>query len=263
VEGRRAVRELLAAGRRRTFEVMLAQDPAAGPQRALGEIARLAAAAGVPVSRVDRRRLDRVTASDSHQGVAARAEPLVGASLEELCGRGGAGAPLLVVADGVTDPHNLGALLRSADFAGATGAVLGRHRAARLTAAATKAAAGAIEHLRVAVVPGIPSALAELSSRGVWSVGLDAEADGSLYELAVAAEPLALVLGSEGEGLGRLARERCDLLVRIPPRGATATLNVSVAAAVACAEVVRRRASRDGGDNGGSNSGGAGGGPAR
>ena len=145
--------------------------------------------------------------------------------------------------DGVTDPHNLGAVLRSAECAGATGAVVPRHRAVHLTPAATKAAAGAIEHLPIAVVPGVPSALRRLTALGVWTMGLADDARRSLYESNLGEEPVALVLGSEGHGLSVLARKRCDELVAIPHHGALPALNVSTAAAVACFEVARRRRS--------------------
>ncbi|HMC41126.1 MAG TPA: RNA methyltransferase, partial [Acidimicrobiales bacterium] len=130
---------------------------------------------------------------------------------------------------------------RTAVAAGATGLVLGRHRSASLTPAAVKAAAGAVEHLRVALVGGIPSALSELKAAGVWTVGLDAGAAGSLWGLTVATEPVALVLGAEGHGLSPLARARCDLVVGVPMAGPLDSLNVSAAAALALFEVARRR----------------------
>jgi 23S rRNA (guanosine2251-2'-O)-methyltransferase len=240
VEGRRAVRELLSANRRKVLEVWIA----AGSDRAgtLTDIVALAARRGVPVRTVPRDRLAAAATTGSPQGVLAFAHSLPAVSLDELVrGRPGSAAPFLVVLDGVTDPHNVGALLRTAEFAGATGAVLGRHRAAHVTPAVAKAAAGAIEHLPMAVVAGIPAALRTLASANVWTVGLDPGARSSLWDLELASEPVALVLGAEGRGLSRLVGERCDALVAIPQRGATASLNVAVAGALACFAVARRR----------------------
>lgn len=239
VEGRHAVRELLAARRRRVRDVWLADGTDDAP--ILAEIEALAAAAGVPVRRVARARLDAEAATAAPQGVLAHADPVPEVDLAALATPSGGGAPFLLVLDGVTDPGNAGALLRTAHGAGATGVVLGRHRAAHLTPAAVKAAAGAVEHLAFAVVAGIPAALAELSARSVWTVGLDAAAPTSVFDLALATEPLALVLGGEGSGLSRLTAARCDMLVAIPQHGAVGSLNVSAAGAVACFEVARRR----------------------
>ena len=176
------------------------------------------------------------------QGVLAQADPLPEAAFEDLARvRRGAAPPFLVALDGVTDPHNLGALLRSAECAGVTGVILPRHRAAHVTPAVTKAAAGAAEYVAMTVVAGLPSALGALKELGVWTVGLDADAPTSIFDLEVATEPVALVLGAEGRGLSRLVRQRCDLVVGIPQSGATSSLNVAAAGAVACFEIVRRR----------------------
>jgi 23S rRNA (guanosine2251-2'-O)-methyltransferase len=142
----------------------------------------------------------------------------------------------------VTDPGNLGALLRSAECAGATGVLLPRHRAVHLTPTVTKAAAGAVEHLRFAVVGGLPAALQELRRHEVWVVGLDGEGTVDLWELPAADGPITIVLGAEGSGLSRLVRERCDAVVRIPMRGSLSSLNVAAAGALACFEVARGRA---------------------
>jgi len=147
----------------------------------------------------------------------------------------------LLVVDGVSDPGNLGAILRTAECAGVTGVVLPRHRAARITPTVAKRAAGAIEHLRFAPVSGIPTALATLAELGVWSVGLDVTSDQTIWELPIADAPLALVLGAEGRGLSRLVRRRCDVTARIPVTGRLDALNVSAATAVALFEVLRRR----------------------
>ncbi|HET6966269.1 MAG TPA: 23S rRNA (guanosine(2251)-2'-O)-methyltransferase RlmB [Acidimicrobiales bacterium] len=237
MEGRQAVRELLRAGRRPVRQLYIAEG--ATFSEALEEIADLAAAAGVAVRRVGRDRIDAMAGTDSPQGVVAVADPVREWDLEELIGRPD---PFLVVLDGVTDPHNLGAVMRSALCAGATGLVLGRHRAASLSPSAVKAAAGAVEHLPVAPVAGVPAALKLLREAGVWTVGLDSDGPTPLWELAVATEPLALVLGAEGRGLSALARSRCDVVASIPLAGPLQSLNVSAAAALACFEVARGRA---------------------
>jgi 23S rRNA (guanosine2251-2'-O)-methyltransferase len=206
------------------------------------EILDLAAARRVAVRRVSPVQLDGAARTDAPQGVLARAQALPEADLADLCRRAPEGPnPFLVVLDGVTDPHNLGAVLRTAEVAGATGVVLPRHRAAHVSPAAAKAAAGAIEHLPLALVPGTAAAIATMREAGVWTVGLDLEGPGSVFDLELATEPVALVLGAEGAGLSRLVRQRCDVLVAIPQRGSLAALNVAAAAAVACFEVARRR----------------------
>jgi 23S rRNA (guanosine2251-2'-O)-methyltransferase len=208
----------------------------------LDEIVQLAERADVPVRWVSRERIDAVAATEAPQGVVAVADAVSEVDLEELLVTApGRPAPFLVVLDGVTDPHNVGAVMRTALCAGATGVVVGRHRAARLSPTATKAAAGAVEWLPVASVVGIPAALIQLREAGVWTVGLDAEGPGTIWELAVATEPVALVLGAEGTGLSRLTRQRCDLVVSIPMLGPLGSLNVSAAAALGCFEISRRR----------------------
>ncbi|MBV9661884.1 MAG: 23S rRNA (guanosine(2251)-2'-O)-methyltransferase RlmB [Acidimicrobiales bacterium] len=241
MEGRQAVRELLRANRRRVHQVYVAD--VGGRPDSLTEIAELAHQGGVPVRRVNREQLEQMAATASPQGVVARADPVAEWSLDRLARASlGGPAPFLVVLDGVTDPQNLGAVMRSAIGAGATGLVVGRHRSAHLTPAAVKAAAGAVEHLPVSVVAGIPAALQVLKKAGVWSIGLDAGASASLWGLPVAREPVALVLGAEGRGLSSLGRQRCDLVVSVPLLGPLDSLNVSAAAALACFEVARRRA---------------------
>jgi 23S rRNA (guanosine2251-2'-O)-methyltransferase len=239
VEGRQAVRELLLAGRRRAKEVWLAEDVSA--EGVVGDIVDLAAELRVPLKRVPRRRLEERARSEAPQGVLATAAPLPEEDLDRLCRAGGRTAPFLVFLDGVTDPQNLGALLRTAESAGATGAVLPRHRSASITPTVAKAAAGAVEHLPVAVVPGIPGALARARELGLWVVGLDAGGDASAFELDLATEPVGLVLGAEGRGLSRLTKARCDVLAAIPLQGALGSLNVAAAGALACFEVTRRR----------------------
>jgi 23S rRNA (guanosine2251-2'-O)-methyltransferase len=218
-----------------------------GPAPILDEIAGLAGRGGVPVRRVARERLAAAAGMDAHQGALARAAPLPEVPLGELTAPGPGGTrPFLLLLDGVTDPHNLGAVLRTAACAGATGVVLPRHRAALVTATVTKSAAGAVEYLPMAVAPGAGQALAALADAGVWSVGLEPAGPVSVFGLSVATEPLTLVLGSEGRGLSRLVRSRCDVLARIPQTGqagqAIGSLNVAAAAAVACFAIAAQRA---------------------
>jgi 23S rRNA (guanosine2251-2'-O)-methyltransferase len=243
VEGRRAVLELLAGGRPvRRILLAEAQDPS--PQ--LDQIEELAAQRHVPVEHVPRHRLDAQARTDAPQGVVALARPLEPVALEALCrARPGRPQPFLLVAAGVTDPRNLGALLRSAECAGVTGVVLPRHRSARLSATVTKTAAGAVEHLSFALVGGVPTALNELRDLGVWSVGLAGDAAELLYDLPLGTGPVAVVVGSEEKGLAPLVRRRCDALVAIPQYGALPSLNVGVAGAVACFEIARQRAAAE------------------
>lgn len=241
VEGRQAVRELLTARRRRVHDVWLS-DSVDESSEPIAAILGLAQTAGVPVRRVGRGRLDAESTTDAPQGVLAHSDPLAPSPLEDLTSAQSSGAaPFLIVVDGVTDPQNLGAVLRTAECAGATGVVLAKHRSVHVTATVAKAAAGAIEHLQFALVSGIPSALSALRESGVWTVGLVVEGGRPIFGLEVASQPVALVLGSEGAGLGRLTRERCEVLASIPQLGSIASLNVAAAAAVACFEVARAR----------------------
>lgn len=230
------MRELLLAGTRPAREIFMADDL----DRAdiLEDITGLADELGVPVRTVGRKRLNAEAATGSHQGVMARATALPERSLDDLVG---VPQPFLLVLDGVTDPGNLGAILRTAECAGVTGIVLGRHRSVHITPTVTKAAAGAVEHLPMAVVGGIPTALSELASAGVSTAGLDAAGEHSVFGSLPDSDGVALVLGAEGKGLSRLVRDRVDLLVAIPLQGGLNSLNVAAAAAIACFEVVRRR----------------------
>jgi 23S rRNA (guanosine2251-2'-O)-methyltransferase len=241
VEGRQAVRELLVAGRRPTRDVWLSDSVEDSPM--VAEIVALAEAARVAVRRVPRARLDAEARTDAPQGVLAHCRPLQPVDLEELCraARPGRPKPFLLALDGITDPQNLGALLRSAELAGATGVVLPRHRAAHVTPTVAKAAAGAIEYLPIALVAGLPAALATMGRAGVWTVGLDPGAAEPLWNLSLGTEPVAVVLGAEGAGLSRLAADRCDVRVAIPTLGRLGSLNVAAAGALALFEVARHR----------------------
>ena len=240
VEGRQAVRELLLAGRRRAGEVVISAE--VDPAPILDDIIDLADEQKVTIREVSRARFESLTRTESAQGVFATAAPLEPVDIDDLLVPEGGVAPFLLLLDGVTDPGNLGAVLRTAEGAGVTGVVLPRHRAAHVTPTVAKTAAGAVEHLRIAVVSGLPAAMKKLAGQGVWTVGLDAGGATSLYELAIADEPLGLVLGAEGAGLSRLVRQRCDVVASIPLDGVLGSLNVAAAAAVSCFEIARRRA---------------------
>lgn len=239
VEGRQAVRELLLVGRRKVREIWVLAD--AEPSPVLEDIRELAEGQRIPVREVGRGRFFGEARCEAPQGVLAKAEPLTEVLLDDLAAPVRGAPAFLVAVDGVTDPGNLGALLRSAECAGVTGIVLPRHRAVHVTPTVTKAAAGAVEHLRFAVAGGLPTALADLRRLGVWVVGLDADGTTDLWDLPAADGPICLVLGAEGAGLSRLARQRCDDVVRIPLQGSLPSLNVSVAGALACFEVARAR----------------------
>jgi len=231
------VRELLVAGRRKVHELMLSSGADDAPE--LQELEALARNAGVRIKAVPPDQIERRARTGAPQGVIAIAAPVPSADLDDLLADPHA---FLVALDGVTDPQNLGAVMRSAETAGATGIVLATHRAVGLTPAVAKAAAGAMEYLKVAFVSGVPGALDRAKRAGVWCVGLDADGDQLLFDLSVADAPLVLVLGAEGRGLSRLARTRCDVIASIPMHGHIESLNVSAAAAVACTEIARRRA---------------------
>jgi len=236
------VLELLEVGRRTVRRVLLAEDQDPSPQ--LDRIEELAARLRVPVEVVPRTRLLTQARTESPQGVMALARPIEPVELERLCITRKGVAPFLLVAAGITDPRNLGALLRSAECAGVTGVVLPRHRSARLSPTVAKTAAGALEHLQFASVGGIPAALGVLRDHGVWSVGLAGESDRSLYDLPLGDGPIALVVGGEEKGLAPLVRRRCDEVVAIPQQGSLPSLNVGVAGAVAAFEVARQRLAR-------------------
>ncbi|HUY07705.1 MAG TPA: 23S rRNA (guanosine(2251)-2'-O)-methyltransferase RlmB [Acidimicrobiales bacterium] len=238
IEGRQAVRELLRSRARAIDVVYVVADRAPSPT--LSEVIELADERGV-LRMVSSYEIDAMARSDAPQGVIARAEPLRAATLEELVEPAGGHLPFLVVFDGVTDPHNLGAVLRSALSAGATGAVLARRRSVHVTPVVAKVAAGAIEYMPIALVAGIPSALSDLKTSGIWTVGLDADGERSVDELPVSTEPIALVFGAEGRGLSPLTRNRCEIRARIDLFGPLESINVSAAAAISCFAVARQR----------------------
>lgn len=229
------------AERRKVHEVWISAELEGDP--GVADIVEIAAANRIPLVHVARARLEREARSEAPQGVLAHAAELPEADLGALIGVRSTGArPFLVAVDGVTDPGNLGAIIRSCDGAGVTGVLLPRHRAVHVTPTVAKASAGAIEHVPMALVPGLPATLTQLKEHGIWIVGLDDDADRNLYDLGpLATEPICIVLGAEGAGLSRLVRERCDSIVSIPMAGRVSSLNVSVAAAVSLYEVSRLR----------------------
>ncbi|MEM9650714.1 MAG: 23S rRNA (guanosine(2251)-2'-O)-methyltransferase RlmB [Actinomycetota bacterium] len=244
MEGRQAVRELLLAGKRPINEVLMIDDLA--DAEVLADIEELSHEFGVSFRRVSRRHLGSEALTESHQGVIAKAAPLGEADFDVLKADPNA---FILVLDGITDPGNLGAILRTAECAGVSGVVLGRHRSVHISPTVTKTAAGAVEHVPMTLVGGIPTALAQLNDAGVFTVGLDGGGDRSIFDLPQLGEgPVALVLGAEGPGLSRLVRQRVQAMASIPLSGELNSLNVATATAVACFEVVRARGgSADGG----------------
>jgi 23S rRNA (guanosine2251-2'-O)-methyltransferase len=229
VVGRRPVLEAVRSGA--AAEVLVARG--ARRTAALRELLDAAAAASVPVRMVGPQAVDEVAGGTRHQGVAARIRLPRPLGEQELSRRRWPEDTLVVVLDGVTDPHNVGAVARSAEGVGVSALVVRRRRGVGIEAAAMRASAGALLHLPVVVVPNVVRALERLRDRGFWVVGLDADAELDLFEHRPPVGPVAVVLGSEGSGLSRLARAACDETVRIPLRGNVASLNVSVAAGLA------------------------------
>jgi 23S rRNA (guanosine2251-2'-O)-methyltransferase len=231
--GRNAVHEALRAGRRRIERVYLAEGVA--EQGLVAETVRLCHERGVPVARVPRSELERLSGDLTHQGVVAQASAYPYVALDEILGAAES-APepaLILVLDSLQDPQNVGALLRTADAVGVHGVVIPERRAAQITPAVSRASAGAAEHLLVARVTNIARTLDGLKAAGIWVAGVEGRPDAQDYRAAQLDLPLALVLGSEGEGMRRLVAERCDMLLRIPMRGRVSSLNVSVAGALA------------------------------
>ena len=238
IEGRNAVIEALRAGTA-IDKIYLAKGET---DKTLGHIASKARSQGVVVVEADRRKLDNMSRTHAHQGVIALSAVREYASVESLLAsaeeRGE--PPLLVVCDEISDPHNLGAIIRTAECAGAHGVIIPKRRSAGLTAIVGKTSAGAVSYLPVARVANIPSLLKDLKKRGVWIFGAAAGAGRSLYEADLKG-PAAIVIGSEGSGMSRLVEENCDFLVNIPMKGKISSLNASAAAAILLYEAVRQR----------------------
>lgn len=240
LEGRNPVNEALRAGRP-VERLLVESDPERrGP---LADIVSMARRRGVRVDEVTKQVLDRMSVTGMHQGVVAKvaAKPYV--DLQDLLNiaRSRGEQPLLLLCDGLQDPHNLGALLRTADAVGAHGVVIPVRRSVGLTATVARTSAGALEHVAVSKVTNLAQTIALLQQAGIWVVGAEATSGSKLpWEIDLSG-PLALVVGAEGEGLGRLVTQRCDTLVRLPMHGRVNSLNASVAASVLLYEVVRQR----------------------
>ncbi len=230
------MREALRSKRRKLKELYVATS--LEPTPALTEILRLAEDAMVSVRVVPKDRLERLARTEVHQGVVLRGEVLPMADVDDLLE---AESSFLLALDGVTDPQNLGAILRSAEGAGVTGVLLPKHRAVHVTPAVAKAAAGAVEYVPIGLIPGVAALLDKARKAGIWIVGLDGAGTTDVFDAAPVGQRVMLVLGAEGTGLSRLVMERCDVLVRIPMAGRLGSLNVSAAAALACFEIGRRR----------------------
>ena len=238
IEGRNAVLEALRAGSP-VDKIYLARGET---DAALGHIASTAREKGVVVVECDRRKLDAMSLTHAHQGVIAVAAVRAYASVEDIlsAAREKGEPPLVVVCDELSDPHNLGAVIRTAECAGAHGVIIPKRRSAGLTAVVAKTSAGAVSHVPVARVPNLPSLLQELQEAGLWVFGTAADGDTLLYDADLKG-PAAIVIGSEGRGMGRLVAEHCDFKVRIPMKGKLNSLNASAAAAILLYEAVRQR----------------------
>lgn len=243
LEGRNALTEALRSGRT-IDKVFIASGET---DRALQRLAAQAKEAGAVVVPVDRRKLDMMSTTRAHQGVialaAAREYFTVDDILQEAADRGE--TPLIVICDELTDPHNLGAIIRSAECAGAHGVIIPKRRSVGLTAVVAKASAGAVEYMKVARVTNINSAIEELKEKGVWVFGTAAEGSIPMYKADLTI-PAAIVIGSEGEGMSRLVQKNCDVTVHIPMKGHINSLNASAAASILLYEAVRQRLSKEG-----------------
>ena len=238
LEGRNALTEALKAGR--TIDKVFVAE--GNTDRSLQRLAAQAQEAGAVIVPVDRRKLDQMSFTRAHQGVialvAAHNYYTIDDILEEAASRGE--NALLVICDELSDPHNLGAIIRSAECAGAHGVIIPKRRSVGLTATVAKASAGALEYMKVARVTNINSAIEELKEKGVWIFGTAAEGSVPMYQADLTV-PAAIVIGSEGEGMSRLVQKNCDVTVHIPMKGAITSLNASAAASILLYEAVRQR----------------------
>ena len=238
LEGRNALTEALKAGRTIDKVFIAAGDT----DRSLQRLAAQAKDAGAVIVPVDRRKLDQMSTTHSHQGVIALAAAHVYYTiddiLEEAASRGE--TPLIVICDELSDPHNLGAIMRSAECAGAHGVIIPKRRSVGLTATVAKASAGAVEYMKVARVTNINNAISELKEKGVWVFGTAAEGSIPMYKADLTG-PAAIVIGNEGDGMSQLVRKNCDVMVHIPMKGSISSLNASAAASILLYEAVRQR----------------------
>ena len=237
VIGRNAVKELLSGGR----DVDKLYITAGEREGSINQLLGIASERGIPITECDRSKLDAIAKGGRHQGIIAIAAERNYSSIDEILEYANEKGepPFIVICDGVEDPHNLGAIIRSADCSGAHGIIIPKRRAVGLTATVAKSSAGALEHMRVAKVTNLASAIDDLKERGLWIYAADM--DGSTYYKTDMKGAVALVLGSEGFGISRLVKEKCDFTVSIPLYGQVNSLNVSCAAAVLRAEVARQR----------------------
>lgn len=242
IEGRNALTEALRSGRQ-IDKLFVAEG---STDRSLARLAAMAKEAGAVVVPTDRRKLDQMSPTGAHQGVIALAAAHEYASVEDILAlaaeRGE--APLIVICDELSDPHNLGAIIRTAECAGAHGVIIPKRRSVGLTAVVAKASAGALEYLPVARVSNIHQTILSLKERGVWIYGTAADAASGLYRTDLTG-PAAIVIGNEGAGMSKLVRESCDVLVGIPMKGRISSLNASAAAAVMLYEALRQRSSTE------------------
>lgn len=238
IEGRNAVSEAIRSGR--TINKVFLAD--GDTDRALGRLAAMAKDAGAVVVRIDRRRLNEMSLTGAHQGIIASVAVHGYATIDEILAAAEAKgeAPLIVLCDELSDPHNLGAILRTAECAGAHGVIIPKRRSVGLTAVVGKASAGAVEYMPVARVSNIAAAIRELKERGVWVFGTAADGALPLYSADLRG-PAAIVIGNEGEGMSRIVAESCDFKVSIPMKGHISSLNASAAAAILLYEAVRQR----------------------
>lgn len=243
IEGRNAVLEALRVGTPMD-KLYLAKGET---DATLGHIASKARAAGTVVVETDRKKLDMMSVTHAHQGVIAVTAVRAYVSVDDIlaAAREKGEPPLIVVCDELSDPHNLGAVLRTAECAGAHGVIIPKRRSAGLTAVVAKTSAGAVSHVPVARVPNLTACLKELKEEGIWIFGTAADGDRSLYDADLKG-PAAIVIGSEGNGMGRLVTETCDFKVAIPMRGKLNSLNASAAAAILLYEAVRQRSQTGG-----------------
>ena len=241
IEGRNAVTEALRAGRS-IDKIFIAKGEV---DKTLGHIASKARDMGVVVVEADRRKLDAMSATHAHQGVIALAAVREYDSVDRILeiARERGEDPFVIVCDEISDPHNLGAIIRTAECVGAHGIVIPKRRSAGLTSIVGKTSAGAAEHMAVARVANLPAAIKELKSRGLWVYGTAAQAPAGMWSTDLTG-PVCLVIGSEGDGMGRLVTENCDVLVSIPMHGHVNSLNASAAAAVLMYEVLRQRGNK-------------------
>ena len=238
LEGRNAVTEALKAGRT-IDKVFLASGDT---DSTLRYIASLAKKNGAVVTYCDRRKLDTMTQTGAHQGVIAMAAAHDYATIDEIlaAAQEKGEAPLVVICDEITDPHNLGAIIRTAECAGAHGVIIPKRRSSGLTAVVGKASAGAMEYMKIARVSNLAAAIQTLKDHGVWVYGTAADGAAPLYQTDLTG-PAAIVIGSEGEGMGRLVKESCDFMVSSPMKGHINSLNASIACAILLYEAVRQR----------------------